>query len=477
MGDPLPARVGLGYAWGLSTLAVLSAFTSRLAIAVDAQYVGFSGDPFLPNRMRRRRKNSGMTIRRTLLLPALTVALTTCTSLALAKPDASTKSDASAKVDDNEDLVRMAEGLLDNGDLVRMGANLLDEDAGFIVDAGVEASADAQLEAGDDTADAELASVPEAGDLPDRDALDGALVSADLPASSGSDPSAPTPDSRGPAGGVSRSARIQSGANVDPQGPKDSPFAKLGVPPAAVPVVATAATAGAMAIWPFLIKTLTGLLKGVIGGLLKSRAKKNQKVDTTQRAFVIAGFVLRPLEIASLFAAALIYGLAVCYTMQGWKMALPFVRMQELLVVAIYFSRSVVRFVYERSFKLTTQYKLWIGGGLLCLGSAYLGNTLGTVGYELEAAKEPEDAKRIIKMKVWLLVLALVMAVGFCIANLHAPAKILQSGRLMMSGMALGEVMPINPMPGLKIYKWRKDVWALLFVLVVPTFFLINLVL
>ncbi len=179
-----------------------------------------------------------------------------------------------------------------------------------------------------------------------------------------------------------------------------------------------------MAFWPFLIKTLTGLLKGVIGGLLKNRAKKGQKVDATQRAFTLAGFVIRPMELTSLLIAALVYGLAVCYTLQGWKMALPFVRTQELLVVVIYFSRSVVRFIYERTFKLTTQYKFWVGGGLLCLGSAYLGNTLGTVGYELESSKGPEDAARIVKMKTWLLVLALAMAVGFCIANRMAPAKL-----------------------------------------------------
>jgi hypothetical protein len=369
----------------------------------------------------------------------------------------------------------MGESLLDNGDLIRMGANLLEERVDAGGDASTDASSDAEVDAGEDAtagADAALQTL-DAGAAP----LDAGGATGTVPPSGdgteGTDGTRPPPR----VGGVSRQDRIRSGANVDPQGPKDSPFAKLGVPPAAVPAVATVATAGVMALWPFLIKTLTGLLKGVVGGLLKNRAKKDKKIDATQRAFNFAGFVIRPMELASLLVAALIYGIAVCYTLQGWKMALPFVRTQELLIVAIYFSRSVVRFIYERSFKLTTQYKFWLGGGLLCLGSAYLGNTLGTVGYELEASKGPEDAKRILKMKTWLLVLALTMAVGFCVANRLAPAKILQSGRVMMSGMALGEIMPIAPMPGQKIYRWRRDVWAVLFVIIVPAFFIMNLVL
>ena len=105
---------------------------------------------------------------------------------------------------------------------------------------------------------------------------------------------------------------------------------------------------------------------------------------------------------------------------------------------------------------------------------ALLGNTLGTVGFEVEAAGTPEQANRAMKMKVWLTFLTLLIAVGFFAANVIHPDKMLQSGRVMTAGMALGEVIPINPMPGLKIYKWHRGIWAGLFLLVVPTFFLIN---
>ena len=353
----------------------------------------------------------------------------------------------------NEDLARMAEGLLDNADLAQMGQNLLDgeDDAG---------------DGGGDGGDGE----PDGGDA--HGVADAAAERAQKDTDSG----APTPARGGAGGGGGGGGRLRTPDVLPLKGAEESPLLKLGVPLQAVPAVATVATVGVMAIWPAILKTLTGLFKGFLGAKLKSRAKKDKKIDENQRAFQLFGFVIRPIEVGSLLVAALVYGLAVSYTFQGWKLRRPFLLSQELLVVAIYFSRSVVRFVYERVFKLTTQYKFWVGGGLLCLGSAYLGNTLGTVGFELEATKTPEDAKRVVRMKAWLILFAIVMAVGFFALNRHHPTKIWQSGRAMMSGMALGEILPIAPMPGQKVYQWNKLVWIGLLAIVVPTFILINFI-
>lgn len=275
----------------------------------------------------------------------------------------------------------------------------------------------------------------------------------------------------------SHDARVRSGKNYPMQGAMQSPLTRIGIPAKAVPAVATVAAVGATAFWPFLIKTLTGLLKSVLGSYLKNRAKKNKKVDDKQRHVTVLGFRVRPAELGSLFLAATVYGLAVCYTLKGWKLDSIFVLRQETLVLAIYYSRSFIRFAYERMFGLVTQFRFWPGGGLLCLASAYLGNTLGTVGYDLEAAKSPEAAERAIRLKVWLIIIALGMALAFFTANWLYPQKVLQSGRVMTSGMALAEILPITPMPGQKIYRWRRNVWVLLCVVVVPTFFLINFIL
>ncbi len=268
--------------------------------------------------------------------------------------------------------------------------------------------------------------------------------------------------------------RIETGKNYPMVATAQSPLARVGLNPRLVPAIATLLTLGAMSVWPFLMKTLLGLLKKLAAALLKNRAKKSQKLERDKIEWELFGFRIRPAELVALIIAAATYGLAVCYSLKGWKLDSRFVLYEELLVIAIYYARSTVRFVYERWTGLTTRYTFWPGGGILCLASAYFGNTLGTVGFELDAAKGKEDAARLVKIKVWMLLLALAMAIGFFAANLFHPDKILQSGRVITSGMALGEVMPMSPMPGLKIFRWRRSVWATLFVLVVPTFFLIN---
>jgi len=261
------------------------------------------------------------------------------------------------------------------------------------------------------------------------------------------------------------------------KGVDDSPLAKLGVPVQAVPAAATVAAVGFLAIWPAIFKLLTGIAKAFGAAFLKNRAKKKTKIDLSVRSYQVLGLTIRPRELLSVAIAALVYGLAVCYVFQGRKMVPSFVAWQEVLVLGIYFSRSVVRFIYERVQKLTTQYRFWFAGGIMCLASAYLGTSLGTVGFELEASSGPEDAKKIVKMKAWLLTFAFALAVFFCVANLLSPAKVLQSGRVMMSGAALAEILPITPMPGQKIFAANKGLWLFLFLLVVPGFFVMNFVL
>lgn len=268
--------------------------------------------------------------------------------------------------------------------------------------------------------------------------------------------------------------RVRRGKNDRMQGTAQSPLARLGIPLKAVPAVATATALGFMTVWPFLSKTLTVLFKGLVAGLLKKRVKKGKKVNLDHRQFVLLGFHLRPAELAALFLGAVVYGLAVCYALKGWQLDSGFLLRQELLVLLIYGLRSFIRFLYERVFGIVTQFRFWLAGSLLCLGSAILGNTLHTVGYELEATDGKEAAQRVVKMKAWLIIAVLFMAVDLCIANLWYPERSLQSARLITSGMALAEVLPVAPMPGLAIYKWRRSVWLLLFLLVVPAFFLMN---
>lgn len=271
--------------------------------------------------------------------------------------------------------------------------------------------------------------------------------------------------------------RVRSGKNHPMQGAIQSPLASVGIPPAAVPAVATVLSVGAMAIWPTLLKSIATLLKGLIAGRLKARAKRDKKIDPNQRRFVVMGFVLRPVELGSLLVASCIYGLALCYALKGWALDPVLVLQQTLIVIGIYFLRSFLRFLYERRFGLVTVFRFWPAGCVICLCSALLGGTLATSGYELESAQDPEAAERLIRLKAGLLIITFGMAMVFFLANLFFPQKFFQMGRLLTSGIALAEVFPLTPMPGLRIYQWRRPVWAILFAVIVPAFFVINFVL
>lgn len=414
------------------------------------------------------------------------------TFLAVAAAAVCLASVASAQEADQEthkDLVKLGQSLLPSDDVARPDARApkgdaaaarpslaLDAAAGvgaavdLDIDAADAAAADAQA-AGAEGADAAESAAAEPGSTP-ADTVDPGAPSGAAPAGAiASAKPAVAPVGIGPS---ARRARVASGKNSEQKSLEESPIARLGVPEQAVPAVATTAAVGTMAIWPFLVKTLSGLLKSIVAGLIKNRAKKGQKIDKAQRRIRALGFDLRPAELGALLIGALIYGLAVCYSFQGRKLSPSFLMGQEALIVLLYYSRSFVRFGFERRFKLPTQFKFWIGGAGLCLFSAYLGTTLGTVGYELEEAATKDDGDRIVRMKAMLTGLALGMALVFFAANVFYPTKIFQSGRAIMSGMALAEILPITPMPGKRIFAWNKTVWALLAATVVPSFLLIN---
>lgn len=273
-------------------------------------------------------------------------------------------------------------------------------------------------------------------------------------------------------------------ANFPMDGVQKSPLRSLGVPAPAVPVVATAVSVSLLALWPSLAKagdsalrTLGTILRQVISTHLRVWAKRGKKLDEEERYFNVFGFRLRPLELLSLAATAAVYGLALAYLLVGWALSPQLVLWQILAALSILLVRSLVRFVYERQVGLVTVFRFWPAGGLFCLLSAYLGTMMATGNYELEAAGRPDSAKHAARLRVGIVLVTLGLAFGFFSANLHHPHKVLQMGRLVASGIVLSEVLPVTPMPGLRIYKWRRSIWALLFGIVVPAYFLMNFVL
>lgn len=293
-------------------------------------------------------------------------------------------------------------------------------------------------------------------------------------------PQAAPPKSRLPKR-QSRKERFASGANVELKGPAESPLADLGVPPAAVPVVAAAATATAMGFWPFLMKTLIALIqslfKGMVADYFKKKAKEGQKVNTARKVVDFFGLNVRPAELGHIALGALVYGAAVYYTAFGLTLKTSALARQEVLVSMFYLVRAGVRYGYERKYQIASEYRFWFSGGLLCVGSAVLGNPLSTVGFELNTAKTAEEKTRMINMSVLMIFIALGLATVFFMLNQVYPTVFFQTATLACTGVALSDILPVEPMTGKKVWDSNKWLWAGLVAIVVPAFMLFNFVL
>ncbi|MEZ4367667.1 MAG: hypothetical protein R2939_15530 [Kofleriaceae bacterium] len=241
--------------------------------------------------------------------------------------------------------------------------------------------------------------------------------------------------------------------------------------------MAAAATAAAVGIWPILMKVLMGFLKGLLAGRLKDRAKKKQKVRLDQRSYRVMGMNVRPREVLHLTIGALVYGFAVYYAMFGWSLRSNALGRQETLVFMFGMVRLVIRYVYERIYGIVSEYRFWAGGGVLALGSAYMGNALNTVGFELNTAQTDEEKRRMLKLSVVMILVSLGLAVVFFLANRSHPTTFFQCGVLASTGSCLTDMLPAKPMTGQKIWAESKLLYAGLAALVLPAFFLLNFVL
>ena len=327
------------------------------------------------------------------LLSSVVLASAFVAARASAQPG-SPRTDAGSPSTPNDDLVRQGARLLDQSDLVQRGGSLLPQprkrapkDAGSdAAPAGDGGGSEAERAA---AFEAERAAAEDDGGTAAAPGADGGTAEDGGTPAAGADAAMTARADSDPetdAGAVPHGALGQFKGKRTPDnqsamnGVTESPLAKLGIAPKAVPAVAATVAAGLMVVWTPLIKAITGILKSLLAGRLKTRAKKGKEIDEKARVIDVLGLQIRPAEIGAISVAALLYGIAVCYVLQGRKMERVFVFRQEMLVLAIYQARSAVRFAYERISNLKTQFRFWPGGGFLCLASAYLGSALGTVG-------------------------------------------------------------------------------------------------
>ncbi len=285
--------------------------------------------------------------------------------------------------------------------------------------------------------------------------------------------------------GIIKMARIPNGAdviivsdlkgydNIRMVGIENSPLVALGIPPQFVPPVAVAISLLLVALWPRIMTALTDFIGIFVSGFARKKVKEGKKVSSHNDGFKFFGFHIVPIELLAIFGAALVYGLAVSYTFKGLVFDIQILEYAIGFSIILYYARTLVGMIIANIYKLHSEFRLWPSGCGICLVGAFLGTPLETTGYEL-AEESHENHTKFAKMEAFVILITFAIALVIFIINFIHPTEPFEVFRAIASGVALAEIMPFKPMPGVSIKKWNWIIWLILFLLIVPTYFLIN---
>ena len=255
--------------------------------------------------------------------------------------------------------------------------------------------------------------------------------------------------------------------NVRKQGIEESPLTAI-MPKEYVPIASFLLSILALAAIPVIRIYLAGIFK------TKEREAGRKQVKEKFTGVTILGVPIRFRELLAVLGGAFFYGMGVAYLYAGFSWELFPMGLAAVAFVAIlYYFRSMTRWLFDGKFHTRTEYVFWGTGGALCWISSVFGFTLQTPGFEVEQIpKELENKAAVMKWAV--LSVAMVVALVIFIVNFISPHPYLPVFQTVASAIAVTEILPLTPMPGLLIKRWNAWLWAATFFTFIPIYFLIN---
>lgn len=241
-----------------------------------------------------------------------------------------------------------------------------------------------------------------------------------------------------------------------------------------IPVAATAVAVGGLALLPHLMK----ILRSVIGKCITAKyGKEGKRFSDGWPVLEAFGFHVRSFDLLSVLLAAAIFGAGFAWTFAAGKdNLLKMIGLNIVIAAMLYYGQSILRIIVARLQNVKTEYQFWAEGAFLTLLSAYLGNMVGSVGYFLEEERKkqhggkakdekPDIAERERIRKAARLRLAIILVTAsfgflFFIANIIHPNKALQLFAAFCVLNAATDLLPIAPLPGAVLKKWRWYVYV-----------------
>lgn len=255
--------------------------------------------------------------------------------------------------------------------------------------------------------------------------------------------------------------------NLRKEGIISSPLAGL-MPREYIPIASFLISLFGLAAIPVIRIYLAGIFK------TKERDTGRKKVKDKFTGVNLFGVPIRFREILSVFLGAFFYGMGVAYLYAGFTLELiPMGIASVIFVALLYYLRSLTRWFFDGRYKTHTEYVFWGTGGSLCWISSIFGFTLQTPGFEVE--KIPKELERKAAFMKWaVLSVAMFVALTIFIINFFFPNEYLPVFQTVASAIAVTEILPFVPMPGVLIKKWNFWLWAITASTFIPIYFLIN---
>lgn len=257
--------------------------------------------------------------------------------------------------------------------------------------------------------------------------------------------------------------------NIEKESAKNSPLSNF-IPEKYVPV-----TASAIAIILMYLVSFSKIFGGKF--IVSKFGKKSVTHKEHYIGFKIKHFDVKIREYISIFVAVLIAALAVALSFHGFNMkVLQTVKITLLVSLIIVIIREGIRFIVCYLKRLHMEYKIWYTGAFISLFSGYLGNTLSTTGVLFDIKDEHFSFEKATHMKYWILILTFVFGVLFFFLNLLDPSKVFQMIMTSTTTLALAEIIPVAPLAGKDILKWKPWIWSFTALIVVTGYIMINFV-
>ena len=244
---------------------------------------------------------------------------------------------------------------------------------------------------------------------------------------------------------------------------RNSPLAAI-MPEKFVPAAATATTIGLMWLLPHILK-----FARMFGGkYAAAKGKQGKKMTTEGNGFNIGHTHVNLYELFSIFAAAAVFGIGIAWTFGAGKSSLlQLVGINIIAACLVFYGQSVLRIIIAHLVKMKTQFQFWLGGSVLTLLSAWLGNMAASPGYFLEEEvtrsndkrteeqKERDRTRKSAWIRLGIIGVTAALGLGFFVLNLISPNRFLQIFMVSCTLNAACDMLPIKPMAGGIIKKWN----------------------